>query len=343
MKTIRQYLSFEKIIKIIAQLSYKTYYIIIFLLIVIAAICNYSSEHSLPMFWVLVLGFIIIIYLDIYSIKQTYSFYKNINFFISGDEVLLAARKKLEDKMYSNRNWLFALILPGLIVPIVIYTIKCNLGVPIKIFAYTSLYFILSLCFIGYIQYVGLIMTAYYCLRHAKKITKYDTNRPHKTKWIVKLATLINIQSNLFFFVGASFISLLYLISFTKMYGVDLNSNINRIFVVYLWSIVLIAIVIMFPIFSICSYLVIKKIIEQLIENVISECNNLLNILEKKSGNQKQFEILKAFNQIKILMMENTPVYPQKPLVAYAFSYIIAFINFAATVEAVLSLSQYIT
>lgn len=59
---------------------------------------------------------------------------------MSGDRVLFLARKKLEKNMYSNKNWLIILILPVFIIPVVIYIIKCPLGLPIKIFAYTALY-----------------------------------------------------------------------------------------------------------------------------------------------------------------------------------------------------------
>ncbi len=47
-------------------------------------------------------------------------------------------------------------------------------------------------------------------------------------------------------------------------------------------------------------------------------------------------------NQMKVLMLEKTPKYPQKPFVVYAASYIIAIINFAATVQAAISLIEYI-
>lgn len=342
-ENIRRYLSFEVFLKKIALLPYKVYHIIIMLLILIGTICNYSSNHSLPMFWALVSGFVAIIYLDIYSIKQTYTFYNRMNDIMSGDTVLFLARKKLEKRLYSNKNWFVSLFLPIFIIPVVIYIIKYPLGLPIKIFAYTALYCILSLCFIGYTQYVSLIMMAFYCLRHVDEITKYDKNRPHKTDWIVALATLTNKQSNLFFFVGAGFIALLYLITFTEFYGVQLDANISRMIVTYLWGIVAIAIVIMFPIFSACSYFVIKNLITQLVENAIKECKILQNMTEHKKKKKKHLELLQAFNQLKILMLEKTPVYPEKPLASYAFSYIIAIINFAATVDAALSLVKYIS
>ncbi len=131
---------------------------------------------------------------------------------MAGDNTLLLARMRLEKRMYSNLNWLFILIAPAFILPTVIYIIKCPLGLPIKIFAYTALYIIIALCLIGYMQYVNLIGLAHNCSKDADQISIYDHTRPHKTEWIVKLASLTNKQSSMFFLVGAGFIALLYLI-----------------------------------------------------------------------------------------------------------------------------------
>lgn len=338
-QNMRHFLSFKSIIELIANIPYFIYHTIIAFLILVGTICNYSCSNPLPGFGILVGGFVAIVYSDIYSIKQTYEFHKQMETVMSGDTVLLLARKKLGNNMYSNKNWLIILILPIFIIPVVIYIIRCPLGLPIKIFAYTALYIILALCFIGYTQYVNLIMMAHTCSKEADQITRYDKNRPHKTEWIVKLASLTNKQSNLFFFAGAGFVALLYLITFTKYYAVQLDDVSSKIIVFYLWSIVAIAIVIMFPIFSLCSYLSIKNLITKLVEREINECVSLQNMTKKK---QQYLELLQAFNQVKIYMLERTPVYPQKPLVAYAFSYTIAAINFTATVQAAMSLIKYI-
>lgn len=341
-QNMRQILSFKTIIELIANIPYCIYHTIIVSLILVGTICNCSCNDPLPWFGVLVVGFVAIVYLDIYSIKQTHEFYKQMETVMSGDTVLFLARKKLEKNMYSNKNWLIILILPVFIIPVVIYIIRCPLGLPIKIFAYTSLYIILALCFIGYTQYVNLIMMAHACSKGADQITRYDRNRPHKTEWIVKLASLTNKQSNLFFFAGAGFVALLYLITITEYYAVQLDDVSSKIIVFYLWGIVAAAIVVMFPIFSLCSYLSIKNLITKLVEREINECASLQNMAKKKKKKQQHLELLQAFNQVKIYMLEKTPVYPQKPLAAYAFSYIIAAINFAATVQAAISLVEYI-
>lgn len=339
---LRQILSFKTVIKLIAGLPYDTLHAIITFLILIGMNCNYCFDNPLPMFWILVAGFVAIVHSDIYSIKQTYEFNKKMKLIMAGDSVLHQEREKLEKKMYSNKNWLIILILPAFIVPVVIYIIKCPLGLPIKVFAYTALYIILALCFMGYTQYVNLIMMAHACSKQAKQITQYDKNRPHKTEWIAKLAALTNKQSNLFFFVGAGFIGLLYLITFTKYYAVQLDDSSSKMIVFYLWGIIATAIVTMFPVFSLCSYLSIKNLITQLVEKAINECNTLQNIPNNGRIKQQHLELLQAFNQIKIYMLEKTPVYPQKPLIAYAISYIIAGINFVATVQAAISLAEYI-
>lgn len=341
-QNLRQYLTFEKLINLLASIPYSIYHVIMFLLVLVCLYCNCSSSHKLPMIWVLVAGFVIIVYLDIYSIKQTYEFYNNTEVTMSGDKILLLARAKLEKRMYSNQNWLIILIVPAFILPVVIYIIKCPLGLPIKIFAYTALYIIIALCLIGYMQYVNLIMMAHDCSKGADQISIYDKIRPHKTEWVVKLASLTNKQSNLFFFVGAGFIALLYLITLTDYYAVQMGENISKKGVIYLWAIVTLAIVIMFPIFSLCSYFFIKNLITKLVEKEINECNSIQNMAANRGEKQRYLELLQTLGQVKVLMLDKTPVYPQKPFVVYAASYIIAFINFTAAVQAAISLVEYI-
>jgi hypothetical protein len=339
---LRSYLSFGKLIKLIADIPYKVYHIIMFLLISVCINCNYFSIHKLPMIGILVAGFVVIVYFDIYSIKQTYEFLNNIGTAMAGDNTLLLARTRLEKRMYSNLNWPFILIAPAFILPVVIYIIRRPLGLPIKIFAYTALYIIIALCLIGYMQYINLIRLAHDCSKDANQISIYDHTRPHKTEWIVKLASLTNKQSNLFFLVGSGFIALLYLITFTNYYAVHMDEILSKTGVFYLWAIVTLAIVIMFPVFSLCSYFCIKSLITKLVDKEIRECNTIQNMAAKSRKKQRHLELLQAMGQIKILMLEKAPEYPQKPFVAYAASYIIAAINFAATVQAAISLVEYI-
>lgn len=339
---LRNHLSFEKVIELIANIPYKVYHVIMFLLISVCINCNYFSIHKLPMIGVLIAGFVVIIYFDIYSIKQTYEFFNNIGTAMAGDNILLLARTRLEKRMYSNLNWLIILIAPAFILPVVIYIIKCPLGLPIKIFAYTALYIIIALCLIGYMQYVNLIRFAHDCSKDANQISIYDHTRPHKTEWVVKLAALTNKQSNMFFLVGSGFIALLYLITLTDYYAVHMDEIFSKAGVFYLWAIVTLAIVVMFPIFSLCSYFGIKNLITKLVDKEIRECNSIQNMAARSRKKQRHLELLRTLSQIKVLMLEKAPEYPQKPFVAYAASYIIAAINFAATVQAAISLVEYI-
>ena len=334
---LQNHLFFEKLIEFVVDIPYKVYHVIMFILVLVCLYCNCISSHKLPMIGVLVAGFVVIVYLDIYSIKQTYQFLNNI-----GDNTLLLARTQLEKRVYSNLNWLLIIIAPAFILPVVIYIIRCPLGLPIKIFAYTALYIIIALCLIGYMQYVNLIRLAHDCSKDADQISIYDHTRPHKTEWVVKLASLTNKQSNMFFLVGAGFIALLYLITFTDYYAVRMDETFSKAGVLYLWVIVILAIVIMFPVFSLCSYFCIKNLIAKLVDREIRECNIIQSMVARSRKKQRHLELLQTLSQIKILMLEKAPAYPKKPFVAYAASYIIAVINFAATVQAAISLVEYI-
>ena len=334
---LSRYMSYEVFINKLISLPYPLYHIIILSLILLGTICNCNSNQPLPDFWLLVAGFVFIIYIDIYSLKQNHIFCSKMITDLTDDAILLSARLKLMKCMHSNINWLIILSIPAFIVPAVIYIIKYPLGLPIKIFAFTALYLIISLCLVSYIQYVYLISLSYYIMQNAGQIEKYDKCRPHKTDWLIRLATITNKESNMFFVVGASFVFLLYKITFTGLYGIQLQDYFSKMIVIYLWAIEAIAIVIMFSIFSICSYFFIKNIINKFVEKSIEECNTEKRVIMHQK-NRKKWQVILQLNELKILMLEKTPAYPQKPLVSYAISYIIAILNFVATVDAVHSL-----
>ena len=65
---LQNHLCFEKLVKLIANIPYKAYHVIMLILVLVCMYCNCSSSHKLPMIGVLVAGFVVIIYLDIYSI-----------------------------------------------------------------------------------------------------------------------------------------------------------------------------------------------------------------------------------------------------------------------------------
>lgn len=338
MRKIINYFSFGKIINILMDIDYKLYHIIMLLLILIGAVCNCFSKQPLPRFWLLTISFAIMIYINIYAIKQVGSFFKDIEHILSGELILFLARKEFLKHAYSNINWAIILCLPACIVPVVIYIIKYPLGLPIKIFAFTALYFIISLCFINYMQYIYLIMLSHYLYIHYQKIEQYDRARPHKTNWIMKISALTNKQSNLFFVVGSMFIILLQQITFSELYDVNIDNDIiSKGMVIYLWLIIVFAIIIMFPVFSVCSYLFIKCLIDRLTEKSIQDCENMNKIFNKSKKRKKYLELVQL-NELKILMLEKNPSYPRKPLVAYAFSYIFAILNFGATIQAIFSL-----
>ena len=82
--------------------------------------------------------------------------------------------------------------------------------------------------------------------------------------------------------------------------------------------------------------------IAKLVDREIRECNIIQSMVARSRKKQRHLELLQTLSQIKILMLEKAPAYPKKPFVAYAASYIIAVINFAATVQAAISLVEYI-
>lgn len=337
-KRKRNSFSFQNILKILSKATPIKITGVLISLIFIGSICNYSTTEPLPMFWLLVVGFLFVICITCYSICQTQSFYEKLEKSLCGDHTLFMARKKLWKRLNSNSNLIISLFVSTCIVPPVVFIIKIPMGVGIKLFAYTSLYFIIALCIIGYLQYIYLIMLSFELSKKAQTITCYDKNRPHKTIWIDEISLITNRKSNLFFLIGSSYIGLLYLITFSGFYHIQIYERTSRIVVVFLWSIIIGAIVIMFPIFSFLSYISIKRLITKLKELAIQKNEKEQKIVEKKDLSKS----LKNIYDIKILLLEETPTYPRKPLIGYAMSCIIAIINLGASIEAALSLAQYI-
>lgn len=334
-------ISFNRLIALLCKLSSKNYVLIVGLLIVIGAICNCVSNKPLPMFWALVCGFAFVIYMDIHSIRQSESFHKKMMKNGAADFVLRDQKEKLGKLFYSGRNWIIIFLVPTLIVPAVIYIIQYPLGLPIKIYAYTMLYFIIALCGISYSEYVYLIIFSFRLYKNAKKIQKYNHDRPHKTEWLESLARITNKQSNYFFITGTNFIFLLALITLSGKYDVSLENKTSLIFVSYLWMIIAIGIVLMFTFFSLCSYLFIKLLVDSLTQKSICNYEIECKIYEynkKKTKCKEMIELIK----IKILLLEQTPSYPHKPLSRYAVSCIVGIINFGATLESIRSLHEYV-
>ena len=292
------------------------------------------------MFWALVAGFAFVIYMDIHSIRQSGTFLEHIAKSMSGDHTLRNQREELTKWFYTKRNWIPVFIVPTLILPAVIYIIQYPLGLPIKIFAYTALYFIISLCVISYSEYVYLVRFTYNLYGQATHIQKYDRDRPHKTKWISELANITNKQSNYFFITGTNFILLLVLITFSGKYDVSLENTSSLIFVGYLWLLIVIGIVLMFTVFSLCSYFFIKLLIDRLSKKSIGIYETLCTVYGNDDRKQRYKE-LEILTEIKILLLEQTPSYPYKPLSRYAVSCVVGVLNFAATLESIGSLYDH--
>ncbi|MDE7331105.1 MAG: hypothetical protein K2O16_02540 [Lachnospiraceae bacterium] len=335
-----KYNSFNCLVNLLCKTSNKQYMLVVGSLIVIGTMCNNTSDKPLPMFWLLVAGFAFVIYTDIYSIRQIKPFLEHIEKSMAGDLVLRDEKEKLIKKFYSNWNWIAVFLVPTLIVPTVIYIIQYPLGLPIKIFAYTALFFIIALCVISYSEYVYLIIFSFNLYKSALHIKKYNRERPHKTDWLCILASTTNKQSNCFFITGTNFIFLLALITLSGHYGVSLEKSISLFLVGYLWLLIAVGIVFMFTVFSLCSYLFIRLLINGLTQKSIDICETDCRTYAK--GKNKKCRELIELTKMKILLLEQTPSYPQKPFVCYAISFIVGIINFAATLDSVNSLRNYI-
>lgn len=87
MKKIKFY-PFNKLVTLLYTTTPKKYVEVISFLILVGTICNYSSTESLLMYWGLIIGFTIVISIDIYALKKVYSFFKQEKNKMAGDHTL---------------------------------------------------------------------------------------------------------------------------------------------------------------------------------------------------------------------------------------------------------------
>lgn len=155
---------------------------------------------------------------------------------------------------------------------------------------------------------------------------------------LIKFKTLSDTAykgSSMFFVVGLLYITLFYGFSFTSAFNVDLGINLHLLLLTLFWIALIAFIVVAFPCFLLLSLKCINQIVLRLKIQRENDLRKEISILNNNT-------LLKQL-YISILMnLDNTPNFPEKPLISRIISLGIGIINFLASTQACFSLIQMI-
>lgn len=190
---------------------------------------------------------------------------------------------------------------------------------------------------IGYIQYIFLAVYIYKiaCSKSALLNFQHSLREciPADLEWIQLLTKLCHIYRSAFFTIGSMYIIAFGAFCYLPEFGAKCNSSTYYI----LWSIILIAIVIVFPIISILEHFWIKKIVRKIKDIYISDLKKETSYL-KKAYRRVEVTSIQAFfleNIYAFKIMESRD-YPITSIWNVGYSILLAMFNFLATVITIL-------
>lgn len=291
------------------------------------------NEHvpfpQFNLFHTLFTGILVVAFLSVrYFEKQM----KEIHRLMASDNALYP----INDKIYRFRHSTLNLIVPPLaggffgVLALMLVNINVNsLSAIYLIFTYIACVLI---SFVGYLQYIYLYIYIWKLGSNTKRITMYNKEYPSNTKWVVSLAKLYGNYRNIFFILGAAYVFGVIYFVLCGDYMVIEKIAAHEGYVISLilfWGSVFLAIVVFFPISSVIEYFNIKKIVDNLKNQTVVELNKI--VPEHSQSNETKIQ-----KSYLIIAITNTPDYPFKDRLGIIFSTIITFVNFSASVVAIL-------
>lgn len=326
---------YENMLNLLICRNWKYFLFALISAIVVGTITNYSTSNPLPLFWLYIIGFSEVLSVTLYSVRMLHKNMKKFDISASGDASLLNEKAKYKQQYNADYNWILTFLIPTIVVLIIQHLITIQMSLLLKIFCYGSLFFIIGLSVVTYAQYVHFILFVRTLSKIRSNINVYDHITPYKSPWIIALSETANKESNLFFVVGLTYIILFYVISFSGLYGIANVEVIDSILLGGLWLGAIIGIVVLFPIYTVVSYLKIKKIINKI--------NDQQEQLLRRNCSIAQAQPMFTYtHQLILFNFLSLPTYPCKPLISYAISYVIAAINFVASLQACYSILEIV-
>lgn len=192
---------------------------------------------------------------------------------------------------------------------------------------------------IGYLKYVVLALYIYKLAISEFKYKGLPKSSieciPIQLKWLQELTKLYHTYRSAFFTVGGAYIFAYSMFCWLP----ETKANVSHPWFFILWSIISVAVILIFPIISLLEYKWIKKIVEQL---KCSYIEDLFNEERRMHKNYKQNTVSpKIMTTIYAIQIMGSQDYPIKSLLSTGYSIgITAFNIFASIVTIVSGLSM---
>lgn len=332
-KVLASVLRFENLLELIGGLDLQYPISITVFIVLVGILVNHFAKEKFPYFIIFQAMLLFTICTAYYSIRKIKKFNcEGSNFRIdsAGEKEILAARARYERIAKSNINYILPIVFGGSISLIASSIFSVQIDLILRIYCFSALAVILAVCAIGFSQYFFFIYFLIHLAKKADKIKQFDTALPAKTNWLIDLANMANWYSTMYFLVGLIYVALFYEFSFSPTFGM-LNLLPNAQYPLYfLWTIIIVVIIFGFPITTILGLFALRTITVQLKSH--QETN-----LRLQREHTSDVPLQTAIDSLLILL-DNTPTIPQKPLIGYIGSFIIGTINLCASIQAVLQL-----
>ena len=195
------------------------------------------------------------------------------------------------------------------------------------------------LSIVGYVQYILLFV---YIVRagNDKNDYKHISNMvagklPAEVDWLHMLTSITHFYRAIFFTVGTFYILAFWLYCNAP----DFLALSNHWVSFLLWGIITAAIVVVFPVISIIEYYYIKRIVKKV------KTSYLLKIkkdLAKNAGQGKTTVERTILNQLFSTSILSSPDYPIRNLPGLVYTFLVAFLNLAGSVDSLMQLGDRI-
>lgn len=184
-----------------------------------------------------------------------------------------------------------------------------------------------AISIVGYVQYICL---AIYIAKLAhggglyKALEKDAANYvPAEISWIQKIAKLSHMYRTVFFTVGCA-----YIVAFAGFcFWSEMDAETSSPSFYILWSIIFVAIVMVFPIISALEYKWIKKVIQDLKESYIYDLEQERLVLRKTQSGQ----LVSMVVSINVRQILDSKDYPLHSVWGAGYAVAMTFINFLTT------------
>lgn len=332
-KVLMSVIRFDNLLELIGGLNLWSPAFITVFIVLVGVLVNYLAKEKFPYFIIFQAALLFTLCTAYYSIRKIKKFNcegSNFQIHSAGEPEILAVRTQYERIAKSNFNYILPIVFGGSISLITSNIFTMQIDLILRIYCFSALAVILAVCAMGFSQYFFFVYFLIQLAKKADKIKQFDTALPAKTNWLIDLANMANWYSTMYFLVGLIYVALFYEFSFSHAFNM-LNLHLNvRYLLYFLWAIIIVVIIFGFPITTILGLFALRTITVRLKSH--QEIN-----LRLQREHTSDIPLRTAIDSLLILL-DNTPAIPQKPLIGYIGSFIISTINLFASIQAVMQL-----